>query len=369
MTPDVFEDELRTLLHGATEAQSPAFTDVDTDAVLFTGRRIVRRRRMAVVGGTLAATLVVGAGAWAIVRPTSDRALELPATRTTSPVGGAVTAVLDEFSDLSGPDGSPLTTPGPRRLAVTVDPGAEPDLVFSSVAADGTRTVLAGSSLRGVGPLAATWGTGTGMDHVLVGVLPAQAIDLQLVTPLTDEGGHASTTVRAPLPGTARQAFATRFAEPDAASVQHLVWQGRDGSVHDETGAVLPSVRLTDTARTTVYLGKGLGRLGTFGADGATMIGLDTSRNSSGRPFLSTGRGEGATMQTLFAAVVPAGSVPGATPLVPGATLTHPLSVVPLPGTDRAVLWATFSSPLSAQGAPYRSISWSEVGRTVTQTP
>ncbi|WP_143598318.1 hypothetical protein [Phycicoccus duodecadis] len=61
--------------------------------------------------------------------------------------------------------------------------------------------------------------------------------------------------------------------------------------------------------------------------------------------------------------------MPGARPLVPGATLTHALSVVPLPGTDRAVLWATFSSPVSARGAPYRSIGWSEGGRTVTQTP
>ncbi|QKE83978.1 hypothetical protein [Arthrobacter sp. NEB 688] len=372
MSHDVFEDELRTLLRGATDAENPAFHDVDTAEVLGSGRRVVRRRRMAAAGAALAAATVVGIGSWAALDGSSDRALEVPATRTSAPATRPVTALLEPFSDLSSStDGQPLSIPGPQRVGVRVVPGGTPDLEYLAIGADGSTSLMGGSSLDGIAPLASTSGTAGEDSHVLVGVLPEQAKEVQLVTPLTDEGGHASTSVRAPLAGTGRQAFAVRFeVAGDADTVRHLLWWDGRGTVHDETGAVVPAVTLGDAERTTVFVSEGLDRMGTFSTDGGqSMMALDGSRNSSGRPFLGSGRGEGSRIDYLFAAVVPAGTTPGTLTPTTGTEVTDPLTVAPVPGTDLAILWTRYSAPESVEGSGYRSITWDEGGRTVTERP
>lgn len=371
MSPDVFEDELRTLLHGATDAQSPAFTDVDTDAVLTTGHRIVRRRRLAMVGGTAAAALVVAAGTWAAVGGSADRAAPIPATRNTAPATGPVTAVLEQFAELSGLDGEPAAIGGPRRVGATLVPGLDPRVEFFGV--DGTtRTPLSTADLTGRGPLTVTWRPLDTDGHVLGGVLPADAVEQQLITPVDEAGGHAATTVEGALPGTGRKVFATRFeVEGDARTVEHVVWLGRDGVVRDENGSVVPSVRLEGSAfDATVWVSREMDRLGTFGDDGGSNVTLDASRNSSGRPILSMGRGDGGgkTVTGQFIAVVPADAVPGVITPRDGTVVTQPLTKVTLPGTDSAVLWATWTEPMATDGAGYSSVTWTENGRTVTQT-
>ncbi|HMM94138.1 hypothetical protein [Phycicoccus sp.] len=372
MTHDLFEDDLRSLLRGATEAEHDAFVDIDSAEVLGTGQRVLRRRRRALVGGTLAATVVLGVGGWAVLDRSGDRgALEVPATRSATPTD-PVTAVLDEFADLSSStDGRALSIPGPRRVAVRVVPGRTPDLEYLSVDTDGGTSVMGGSSLDGVPALGATWGSAGPGAHVLVGVLPEQAEHFQLVSPMSDEGGHASTSVTAPLRGTGRKAFAVRFeVAGDADTVQHLLWWDGSGTVRDEQGTVVPAVTLDDAERTVVFVSEGLARLGTFSAEGGdTMMELDGSRNSSGRPFLATGRGDGDRIDTLFAAVVPAGTTPGTFTPTAGTTVTNPLAVVPVPGTDLAVLWTRFSHPVATKGSGYRSVTWDEGGRTVTERP
>ncbi|HET7762407.1 MAG TPA: hypothetical protein VFL46_08615 [Phycicoccus sp.] len=370
MTRDTFEDTVRMLLHDATRSEAEALSAVDVESVLGTGHRVLRRRRAAAVGATAAATLVLGVGGWAVLTQQGPDERTLPATRSAT-TGHAGTAVLAPFSDLTSPDGAPLDVPGPRQVAVTVDPSRTPDLVYSEVTPDGGLQLMGGSSLEGIPQLASTWGTAGADSHVLVGVLPAQAAQLQLVTPLTDEGGHASTTVTSPLPGTGRQAFAVRFAEAgDADAVRHLLWRGQDGTVHDETGAVVPSVELGDDEGTTVFVADSLDRFGSFSREGsASLMRLDGTRNSSGRPVLSSAGGSGARLAGIFVAVVPEAATPGRFTPSPSTTVTHPLAKALLPGTGKAVLWATYTAPMRASGSAYVSVTWTEDGRTVTERP
>ncbi|MBD3781984.1 MAG: hypothetical protein IE926_03355 [Micrococcales bacterium] len=370
MTHDLFEDELRTMLRGAAEAQRDAFVEVDTAEVLGTGQRVLRRRRRALVGGTLAATLVVGVGGWAVLDRSGDRAaVEVPATRSATPTS-PVTAVLDEFADLSGTGGTPLSIPGPRQVAVRVVPGATPDLQYLEVGAGGRTTLLGGSSLDGVPRTSATWGTAGEGGHVLIGVAPAEARDITVLTPISDEGGHASTLVTKELPGTGRQAFAVRFAEAgDADAVRHLLWRDAEDAVRDENGAAVASVALGDGKGTIFWVSDALGRFGTFGGDGPTWTALDGARNSSGRPVLSMGRGDGAVLTGLFVAVVPAAAEPGSMTPRAGSTVTHPLTKVLLPGTEYAALWATWTQTTADSLSGYTEVTWTEDGRTVTQRP
>jgi hypothetical protein len=372
MTRDTFEDSLRVLLHEATRSEAEALPPVDVASVLGTGHRVLRRRRAAMLGATAAATLVLGAGGWAVLaQQHGPDEQTLPATRSATS-GSIVTAVLDPFSELAGPDGTPRGVPGPRQVAVSLDPsGREPELRYAEVRPHGGLVSLGGSSLRGVPSLATTWGSAGGGTHVLVGVLPAEAVQFQLVTPLTDEGGHASTAVTSALPGTGRQAFAVRFAEAgDADAVRHLLWWGGDGTVHDETGAVVPSVALGDDEGTTVFLAQSLDRFGSFSREGsASMMRLDGTRNSSGRPVLSSAGGSGARLAGLFVAVVPDSAVPGRLAPGTGTIVTQPLSKAVIPGTGSAVLWATYTAPMRASGPDYVDVSWTEDGRTVTQRP
>jgi hypothetical protein len=376
MSTDTFEDQLRSLLHGSADAEGSAYLDVAPYAVVYTGRRIIRRRRVAAGAGIAAATAVVGLVGWSVLGSGVDRA-SLPAgpahSTTSSATAGdhGTTALLDELSDLSGPQGQPVDVPGPRRLAVTIDAGRTPDLVYSAVASDGSLTMMGGSSLVGVDRLASTWGTAGEGSHVLVGVLPEQAEQFQLVTPVTDEGGHASTSVTAPIPGTGRQAFAVRFAEAgDADAVRHLLWWDGDAVVHDESGAVVPSVVLGDADGTVMFVSEALDRMGTFSTrDGLTSMELDGSRNSSGRPVISSGRGDGDRVDWLFAAVVPATAEPGTITPSDGSSVATPLAKVAVPGTDRAVIWSRLSSPKDEKGSGYVSATWTEDGRTVTQRP
>lgn len=372
MTNDLFEDQVRAQLHGATEAESHAFLDVDPSAVILSGHRVVRRRRLIAVGGTAAAAVLGGLLAWSALGTGVDRASVPagPAPTTATAPGGTV--VLDAFSDLAGADGTPLSIPGPRRVAVTVDPSRTPDLVYSEVDDTGNLTTIGGSSLDGIGRLAATWGTAGAGSHVVAGVLPARARAFQLVTPMTDEGGHPSTTVTAELPVAGRQAFAVRFAEPsDAEAVRHLLWWGTDGVVRDEGGAVVPSANLGDPDGTTVFLASTIDRMGTFSRDGgASITTLDASRNSSGRPVLAASRGGADGMTGLFVVVVPAASTPGAFTPSGATTVSQPLAKVALEGSDRALLWAGYTTAPTATGSPWTSVTWTEPGgKVVTERP
>ncbi|QIM20203.1 hypothetical protein G7075_01980 [Phycicoccus sp. HDW14] len=366
MSHDLFEDRLRTELRGATEAEAPAFLDIDPAAVLGTGRRIVRRRRMAAVGGTLAAVTVLGVGSWAVLDGSSDRALqEVPAGPSATMTTGTATADL-ETSTLEADGNGTSTLPG-ERIRVTIDRAT--GVLKWSTLRDGTpRLIEEGrvpSVQRGV-----VWRSLSSMK-LLLGVVPGDAEQFQLVTPTYDEGGHASTTATEALPGTGLKAIAVSFAEVgDAEAVSHVLWWDGGLSVQDEDGSTVPSVALGDPDGTVVYVSEELDRMGTFSdSDGTTMMEIDGSRNSSGRPVLSTGRGDGDTVSWLFAAVVPADAEPGTLTPGQGATVTTPLTKVPVPGTDLAVLWSRQSSPKDAKGSGYASVTWTEDGRTVTQTP
>ena len=372
MSTDTFEDTLRELLRESVDAEGGAYLDLDPAVVVVRGRRVVRRRRAAVGVGVAAASVVVGLVGFSALGSGADRT-SVPASPSATRAAGPVTAVLDSFSDLSDSDsGDPLSIPGPRRMAVTLDPTADPDVVYWDVADNGSRTALESSTLEGVGPLGATWTTTGEGSHVVVGVLPEQARAFSLVTPITDAGGGMSTTSEKVLPGTGRKAFGTRFSDAtEAGGASHLIWWSTDRTVHDESGTVIPSVSLGDPEGTTVYVAQSLDRMGTFalGGSGTTMT-LDASRNSSGRPVISMARGDVRDLAGLFVAVVPDGTTAGTMTPEPGGTVTGKPTVVDIPGSDRSVLWATYTSTKSAPGSAYSSVTWTEPGdRVVTERP
>ncbi len=93
MSTDTFEGELRSLLHDTADAEGPAYVDVDPNAVVTQGRRVVRRRRMAAGAGVAAATLVLGAGAWAVLDQGSRRQGWSPCRRPRSASAGPPTSI------------------------------------------------------------------------------------------------------------------------------------------------------------------------------------------------------------------------------------------------------------------------------------
>lgn len=365
MTNDTFETTLRDLLHDATDAQAQAYLEPDPGLVLARGRRTVRRRRVAMVGGIAAATLVVGVGGAVVLSDeVGHRDGTVPAHSVTPTPVGAVTATMNELSMASGPDGTPGDITGPRRFAVTVDPTAPAgeDLRYWSVDDDGGRTLLAGSSLDGVGPLGATWGTGSATPHAIVGILPAAARQWTLVLPATDDdGGHAWTSATAALPGTSWQAFSALFDETsDAAGTSRLIWVDADGAVHDQAGATVPSTRM-GPEHAVVYVDEESSTLGAVTTD--NFVTTSTALPVGTPPVISAGREEDGTLSTLFAVVLPPGRT--APEVVPGTGHTLKWSdAQQLPGDAGTVVAARLEAPAGTRGSAVASVTVTEPGGT-----
>ena len=131
---------------------------------------------MAAGAGIAAATVAVGLVGWSALGGGAERA-SLPAgtsQTTTDASGGAVTARLAPFSELADETGEAQAVPGPRQVAVTIDPRRTPDLVYSEVGSNGALTMMGGSSLQGISPTATTWGTAGEGSHVSSGSCPSR---------------------------------------------------------------------------------------------------------------------------------------------------------------------------------------------------
>ncbi len=315
MSHDVFEDRLRAELRGATEAEAPAFLDIDPTEVLGTGRRVVRRRRMAVAGGTLAAVAVLGAGSWAVLDGSADRAApEIPATRTST--GRLVEATLP------GPAGA--------TYAVRLDP-ATGDVVTVLRRRGTAATALVGRvSPAGSG---AAWGTVSVDPFVVLGVVPDEA---DQVMTRYDGGDLGSTGMdEVPLPGTEFKAviFTSEKSPGDAvlAGIDYAV----TGRVFTSSGTELPSATVGDR---TVYVDAEGDEIGVIEADGSATRPLPAA-GSSDRPHISSARGAtGQALVTTAAVIVPIGAQDVAVEVAPGATLRSTDSVPLFGGSGLAVI-------------------------------
>jgi hypothetical protein len=232
------EDQLRAELHDSLSAAGTHLPHVDAGALVDSGHRIVRRRRLVAVGGVAAFSAVVAVGVSAL--GALDRAAELrPGVST--PARGTASATIE----LSGPrvvGGIDAT-----RFVVRIGPGAMPpldgapssgaDLAYYALV-DGREQLLGGSSTNGLTGRA-TFGHADGTD-VAIGVVPGDAVDASLLGDGTSSGHSASPLVR--VPGTAFKAIAFRFNEiPADSSDIRPIWWRADGTpvTNDGAGSVV----------------------------------------------------------------------------------------------------------------------------------
>lgn len=277
MNQTQFETEVRTSLHNAADS----FLDLDLDpmSVITDGSRVVRRRRIgqAVAGATAAALVAVGA--WAVTSRVEDgNALPAGPSPSVTAAPGWTSATLENTGKEL--EGAPTPAFGPPKFTVSFNPsvrGAD-NVRYSAVADNGTQTQVATATVDPLAhPLATSWITRPEWKgHILVGLLPKDAGEFQVVTPLDPKGGHASNSSTADIPGSPFKAFAVFFEEPDAATVTDVIAHLGDRRVIDAKGAVVPSVQLVaangSAESTTAFLTDT--SLGTFSPDGSSRVEL-----------------------------------------------------------------------------------------------
>ena len=370
MNLDSFDRTLQDDLHRAlADTELPS---LDPDALVATGGRLLRRRnRTRALTGVAAAVAVALGGYAAQGNFVRDAAPNPPASQTatdTASPTAPVTTVLERFSGVaagtSAAPGDPV--PGPTHFAVTVSPVTADgqDLTYSVVADDGTLTAMGGSSTVGLDRNAVTWGTSGPLSHAIVGILPAAARDFTIVTPDDPSRSGGSESTRAILPGTGWQAFAAKFEEAaDVEAITDILWVDASGVVHDKSGALVPSVTLTDRDATTVYLAESADVMGTFSAGGGSngRIWLSTTRAASKHPVLAVSSGGETRLSGLFAMLIPSGSLDPE--LVPAAGLTSSSTpqIAEFPGTGQAILWADFATD-GPNVRPFAKVAWTEPG-------
>jgi hypothetical protein len=348
-----FETKLREDLHAAADHAAPGSFDPAT--IIGEGTRVVRRRRLrrglgAVAAVTVLALLATGSALWHGGR--DDSAPVPPAQRTV--LGAVVSATLSkDGANLNGTD-----VPGPDRLAVELDTGTG-ELRFSAVSGDGARTVLGGSSVSGV-PQGATWGTGTGVENVWVGVVPKGATNLMPVGEIPAAGGGGATQDQAPLAGTDFDAFAIWFEKPaDLEGLTTLLWQDSAGRVQAADSSPVGSVAFTDHSgsRVTVFVSEEGNTLGVIDATGSARVALHGEGQGT-VPDLQAGSGSGPTFVGTVVALLPKGSTRPAADFATG--LGNPrLQAQDVPGTGYTAVFTSFAYDRLSSSSPWMtSIRW-----------
>lgn len=354
MSTDTFEDELRSLLRDSADAEGPAYVDVDPHAVVSSGRRVIRRRRLAAGAGIAAAVLAIGAAGAVVGGVGQNRAdTTQPAGPTTGPGRGTVTVDLDVSSALQG-----TGTPAPNDPAsVRVDLN-EQGLKWqvSVIGADGRRTTKPVDTLP-ANPRFSTWaevGDGPGL---VVGVMPAAATDL--VTVWRTDGVESSFS-SAPVPGTDRQAFAVRYSfTPDPNVPGSTMFAGFDWTdgenVFTSSGTGVPSARLGDTV---VFADDIQDVFGIFGAETTASKRLSDTPDGT-LPAMMTGKvPDGSdTMQSTVLVLLPAGAQGVTVSAAPGATVQS-VDTVPGGSTGRTMVLVRLAEPKASLGTGIERIRW-----------
>ena len=344
MSTDTFEGELRSLLHDTADAEGPAYVDVDPNAVVTQGRRVVRRRRLAAGAGIAAATLVAGLVGFSALGDGFRGAEPVPGTSTSSTITGTVSVELTKGADTAPGSGAPAGSPAVRvtvdRVSGRVDYFVERGGVF----------VPAGTDTMPTGRQAATWSSTDRTDGVVVGIVPAAATDLFPVWV-----GDAPETARTlePLGSTSFQAFAIwqsgTAAETDLAG---LDWT--DGErVYSSRGLPLPSGR---SGTAVAFVDRQLGQFGIL-RDGTAATKSLRDLPADQVPVLMSGRARSgsALMDNTVLVVLPAGAQGVDAVPVGGATLESVNTS--LSSTDDTIVILRVTAPRDA-GTGVRRVTW-----------
>ncbi len=236
------EDQLRAELHDALSAAGPDLPPVDAAALVDSGHRVVRRRRLAAIAGVAALAAVAAVGASVLGGPEPAADTRPGGTSSVSATRGATTSATIELTGPQAVGGIDATRfvvrIGPNAMPrVDGAPGAGADLAFYAVV-DGREQLLGGSSTDGMTGKA-TFGYGDGTD-VVVGIVPADAVEASLQGDGTI-GGFAGSDLVA-VPGTAFKAVAFRLSDIPGQSIDvKPIWWRADGTpvTNDGAGSVL----------------------------------------------------------------------------------------------------------------------------------
>jgi hypothetical protein len=350
MSTDTFEHELRSLLHDTADAEGSAYVDVDPQAVVTQGRRVVRRRRLAAGAGIAASALVLGIGAWVVLDQSSGRdAVEpVPATRTSS-------VAPDVVSTTIAVKGNPRVSGYTVHLDRSTGRVTATDL--SPTGEQGLDVMI---GRIGEGEQKAVWETLSRDPLVVVGVVPAEADQLMTRFGNLDVGGVTSS--ESPLTTTAYQAFLVQTQKsPPGAELAGLDWAA-SGRVFDVEGHELPSATIGDR---TVYLNDAAGELGMVAPDGTSRVPLQAATTGGATPHLTTSvNEEGGPTVTTFVIVLPIDAGDISLGLASGATLVSQESAPLLGGAGLAVV-ATVKAPDTVDPV-VRQVTWTADGRQST---
>jgi hypothetical protein len=349
MSTDTFEDELRSLLHDTADAEGQAYVDVDPNAVVTQGRRVVRRRRLGAGAGIAASALVLAVGAWAVLDRSSGRdAVEpVPATRSSSVAPDVVsTTIAVEGNPRVAAYSVHLDRSTGRVTATDISPTGEKGL-----------DVMIGRI--GEGEQKAVWETLSRDPFIVVGVAP---VSDQLMTRFVGDVG-AATTSDAPLSTTAYEAFlVTTEKSPPEASLTGLV-RATDGRIFGAEGVELPSATIPGDR--IVYIDDAGREMGLVTPDGSAQVPLTPAAAGAPTGHLTTAVQEaGKPTVTTFALVLPIEAGDISVQVAPGATLVSEEERPLLGGSGVAVV-ATVSGP-DELGPVVTEVTWTAEGRQVS---
>ncbi len=349
MSTDMFEDKLRSLLRDSADAAGPAYVDVDPNAVVTSGQRVIRRRRMAAGAGIAASALVLGLGAWAVLDQSSDRAVEpVPATRSSNVAPDVVSATV------TAPEGGPV-----KSYTVALERGTG-RVTATYEFANGDQGDAGMIGRIGEGEQKAVWATVSRDPLIVVGVVPAEADELMTRFRNGDVGGV--TTTEAPLTTTDYQAFLVQAENsPPGAELAGLDWSA-GGRVLDVEGRELPSATMGDR---TVYVNDAAGELGMVTPDGSFRVPLQSATSGGATPHLTTAvKQTGQPTVTTFAIVLPIDAADVSLQVAPGASLVSQESAPLFGGAGLAVV-ATVTAPADVTPV-VRQVTWTADGRQST---
>lgn len=351
MSTDTFEDELRSLLHDTADAEGPAYVDVDPNAVVTQGRRVVRRRRVAAGAGIAASALVLGVGAWAVLDRSSGRdAVEpVPATRSSSVAPDVVsTTIAVEGNPRVAAYSVQLDRSTGRVTATDISPTGEKGL-----------DVMIGQIP--VGEPRAVWETLSRDPFVVVGVLPSDAE--QLMGRFVDGDIGGVTTRTADLTTTRYQAFLFQSEKPSpGADLAGLDWSNGSGVLTSD-GFQLPSAPFPGGRM--VYVNAAAGEMGLVTPDGSAQAPLTPAAAGAPTGHLTTAVEEaGKPTVTTFALVLPIEAGDISVEVAPGATLVSEEERPLLGGSGVAVV-ATVSGQ-DDLGPVITKVTWTAEGRQVS---
>ncbi len=356
MSPDTFEDQLRSLLHDTADAEGPAYVDVDPNAVVMSGRRVLRRRRLATGAGIAAAVVALGGVGVATLTDGVDRTSD-PAVSTSVPTAtGPVSVDLTRTADVGDAWGRP---DGRASVRVTVDPKAR-TWTNALIASDGSVSPQTSAALR-ANPLTATWSRDPGAPGLVVGLLPAAAVNW---APVWVDASPASTQDVAAMPGTGLQAFALWHEGGASTQLAGLDWT--DGQrVYTTSGAAVPSERVGDEV---VFVDQTQGLMGIFGPGSSSFKELRDTPDGQQPSVMRGVLAEGSTMmESSVLVLLPAGATRVDVKPAPGATL---LSTNAISGgsTSGTLLVTRLRMPEATPGTGVDRVTWTNPDGTTASS-